>query len=112
MNYILLQCSRLLNAISNTIRATSEGEAIQQMANNFSKTVMGIVGPVISLFGIAGVGYCIYLGVLMAKAESNDKRKEVKRRLIGAMVGVAIAIIGATLCFAIDWESFIYMFVK
>jgi hypothetical protein len=42
---------------------------------------------------------------MYAKAESADKRKEVQGRLIGAVIGAVIIVLGATLCFALDWAK-------
>jgi hypothetical protein len=64
-----------------------------------------ILGPVLTVIGVAAVLYAIYLGVMYAKAESADKRKEVQGRLIGACIGAVIIIVGATLCFSLDWAN-------
>ena len=75
------------------------------VATGISNMVKSILGPILAVIGVAAVLYAIYLGVMYAKAESADKRKEVQGRLIGACIGAVIIIVGATLCFALDWAS-------
>ena len=75
------------------------------VATGISGLVKSILGPVLTVIGVAAVLYAIYLGVMYAKAESADKRKEVQGRLIGACIGAVIIIVGATLCFSLDWAA-------
>ena len=79
--------------------------SINQVADGISEMVKRILGPILAVIGVAAVLYAIYLGVMYAKAESADKRKEVQGRLIGACIGAVIIIVGATLCFALDWAG-------
>lgn len=44
--------------------------------------------PILILVGTAGVIYAIYLGVNLARADSADKQKEAKQRMINALVGL------------------------
>ena len=74
-------------------------------ATNFQTIVKSIMGPVFTVIGVLAAIYAIYLGVMYAKAESADKRKEVQGRLIGACIGALIILVGATLCFALPWAS-------
>jgi NADH:ubiquinone oxidoreductase subunit 6 (subunit J) len=64
-----------------------------------------ILGPVLIVIGVMAVCYAIYLGVMYAKAEDANKRKEVQGRLIGALIGAVIIIAGVTVCYAVDWVS-------
>ena len=75
------------------------------VAQGISGLVKSILGPVLTVIGVAAVLYAIYLGVMYAKAESADKRKEVQGRLIGACIGAVIIIVGATLCFSLNWAA-------
>ncbi|MGN0961587.1 MAG: Mbov_0395 family pilin-like conjugal transfer protein [Christensenellales bacterium] len=75
-------------------------EAVKNILNN-------IVGPVLIVIGAAAAIYAIYLGVMYAKAEDANKRKEVQGRLIGAAIGVVIIVVGIILCYAIDWSGLI-----
>ena len=78
-------------------------KSISQIAMSMNQILKKIVGPILSAIGIAAIIYAIYLGVMFAKAESADKRKEVQGRLIGACIGAVIIVVGATLCFSLNW---------
>ncbi|MGN0961588.1 MAG: Mbov_0395 family pilin-like conjugal transfer protein [Christensenellales bacterium] len=80
---------------------------VQNVARNFHDTMLNIVTPILIVLGGLATIYAIYLGVMYAKAEDPNKRKEVQRRLIGAVVGVIIIIVGVILCTVIDWENII-----
>ena len=73
------------------------------VATGISGLVKSILGPVLTVIGVAAVLYAIYLGVMYSKAESADTRKEVQGRLIGACIGAVIIVVAVTLCFAIKW---------
>jgi len=101
------------NPIVKTLKADDNliGEekikSLSQVALALNQILKKIVGPILSAIGIAAVIYAIYLGVMFAKAESADKRKEIQGRLIGAIIGAVIIVAAATLCFAINW-AYIY----
>ena len=86
---------------------TSSGKVTSLMgaANKLKTIVTKILGPILTIIGVAAVLYAVYLGVMYAKAESADKRKDIQGRLIGACIGAVIIIAGATLCFALDWTK-------
>lgn len=67
-----------------------------------------LMGPICIVVGAIAAIYAVYLGVMYAKAEDANKRKEVQGRLIGAVIGLVIIIIGITLCYALDWDSIVY----
>ena len=99
------------NPITKVLKADKEGEgkieSLSQLALGLNKILKSIVGPILSAIGIFAVIYAIYLGVMYAKAESADKRKDIQGRLIGAIIGAVIIVVGATLCFAINW-AYVY----
>ena len=78
---------------------------LKQIAQNFEKLMQNILGPVLIVLGAAAGIYLVYLGILYAKAEDANKRKEVQGRLIGAAIGLVIIVVGITLVYAINWES-------
>ena len=80
---------------------------LNDLATTFKNLMRNIMGPVLIVVGAAAAIYAIYLGVMYAKAEDANKRKEVQGRLIGAAIGVVIIIIGITLIYAIKWDSLI-----
>ncbi len=81
--------------------------SLEQVAEKFDELMGNIVGPVLIVIGAAAALYAIYLGVMYAKAEDANKRKEVQGRLIGAAIGVVIILVGITLCYAINWASLV-----
>jgi len=89
-----------------------EVATLDQLATTFTNLMKNIVGPVLVVIGAAAAIYAIYLGVMYAKAEDANKRKEVQGRLIGAAIGVVIIILGITLCYAINWSSLVSGWVK
>lgn len=97
----------IANAMTRMGTDPGEGtlKTMDDVATGISGLVKKILGPVLAVIGVAAVLYAIYLGVMYAKAESADKRKEVQGRLIGAIIGAVIIVVGATLCFSLDWAS-------
>ena len=83
---------------------------LEGVATGIEKLIQRILGPVLIVIGVMAVVYAIYLGVLYAKAEDSSKRKEVQGRLIGAIIGAVIIIVGVTLCYAIKWDKVFYNF--
>ncbi len=84
---------------------TDSYTTLSEVATGISNLVKKILGPVFAIIGVAAVIYAIILGINYAKAEDADARKKVQGRLIGALIGAAIVIVGATLCYSLDWES-------
>ena len=80
-------------------------DALNGAANAFKNVMRNILGPVLIVIGAAAAMYTIYLGVMYAKAEDANKRKEVQGRLIGAAIGVVIILVGVTLVYAIQWDT-------
>ena len=81
---------------------------VENLAVTISNLMKNILGPVLIVVGAAAAIYAIYLGVLYAKAEDANKRKEVQGRLIGAVIGVVIVIVGITLVYAIQWDKIVW----
>ena len=78
---------------------------LSEAATKFRVIVKSVIGPVMIVIGVLAAIYAIYLGVMYAKADSAEKRKEVQGRLIGACIGALIILVGATLCFALPWAE-------
>lgn len=91
--------------MKNFLLAAETYETLSAVATGVAKLVKSILGPVLAIIGVAAVIYAIILGVQYAKAEDADARKKVQGRLIGALIGAAIIIVGATLCFSLDWAK-------
>ncbi|MBQ7602728.1 MAG: hypothetical protein IJU58_01075 [Clostridia bacterium] len=52
-----------------------------------------LLTPVLILVGTAGLIYAVVLGVNLARADSADKQQEAKKRLIYAIVGLAVIVL-------------------
>ena len=79
--------------------------SLTDIAEGMKNLMQRILGPVLIVIGVMAVAYAVYLGVCYAKAEDANKRKEVQGRLIGALIGAVIIIVGVTLCYAVNWVS-------
>lgn len=90
--------------------ASHDQATLSDIAKVFSGAMKEIVAPVLIVIGAAAAIYAVYLGVMYAKAEDTNKRKEVQGRLIGAAIGVVIIIVGIILCYAINWASIVDSF--
>ena len=107
MNKLMLAMNKFY-AMATTLRASEGNTAIEEwsdLAEAFQKIMRLLIGPVLTVIGVAGVVYAIMLGINYAKAEDADGRKKVQGRLIGAVVGAVIIVAGATLCFALEWAT-------
>ena len=77
---------------------------LAKTAKKVSEILSEIVGPCLTAIGSIGVIYMVVLGVQYAKAESDEKRMNMKKRLINLAIGVLVMIVLITLCFAIKWD--------
>jgi hypothetical protein len=107
MNKLLLTMAKFIPAVKLTTGTTTGTgkEGLKPVVDMFRSLMLYILGPVISIIGVAAVIYLIMLGINYAKAEDADGRKKVQGRLIGTAIGAVIIIAGAVLCFALPWES-------
>lgn len=101
MNKLLLTMAKFIPAVKLAGEGAETG--INRVPQMFKGLMQYIIGPVLSIIGIAAVIYMIMLGINYAKAEDADGRKKVQGRLIGAAVGAVIIIAGVVLCFALPW---------
>ena len=91
----------LLADAGSDLTAGSSASALANLAGTFSKTfkgIMKIVMPIVLSVVLAlGVFFCIKLGIAYAKTEKTEDREEAKKRLVGAIIGFGIGIVGAAL---------------
>ena len=72
---------------------------IQEMEAEFGwvrqivDAIKTILVPILAIVAAAGIIWAIVLGVQMARADSTDRREEVKKRLIGLIIGIAVLVI-------------------
>ena len=109
MNKMFASFTRL--AGDNNDVAQNNGD-LTAVAGAFRQIMQYIIGPVLSIIGVAAVIYVIMLGIQYAKAEDADGRKKVQGRLIGAAVGAVIIVAGVVLCFSLDWAGIFQGFVN
>ena len=77
--------------------------ALSEQLISTVQRVMGIVMPIVLAAVLAlGVFFCIKLGIAYAKAEKTEDREEAKKRLVGAIIGFGIGVVGA----AVMWILF------
>lgn len=78
-----------------------DNSALKGLASTFAstfKSIMGIIMPIVLSVVLAlGVFFCIKLGIAYAKTEKTEDREEAKKRLVGAIIGFGIGIVGAAL---------------
>lgn len=106
-----LSMNRLASGDSSIKDGGTKITSLDGLVKTFTTVFRYVLGPILSIIGIAGVGYAVYLGIQYAKAEDASKRKEVQGRLIGAVIGAVIIIAGAVICFALDWVGIFNSFV-
>lgn len=98
MNKLLLTIGRLLAVNEQTLIDTAK--KVREVLNN-------IVGPIMIAIGSMGALYMVILGVQFAKAEGDDKRATIKKRLVNVLIGVVAIAILVTFLYVIKWEKFI-----
>lgn len=111
MRNFLMSISKFVLAKAATNDSTGDIKDLGSIAARLQGLIKQIVAPIVAVVGVVGIIYAVYLGVLYAKAESADKRKEVQGRLVGACIGALIMIVGATLGFALDWKTIMLGFI-
>jgi len=76
--------------------------------NDVTKAIQDVLLPLLILIATAGVIYVIVLGVNLARAESADKQKEAKQRMVNFIVAIVVTIALVLLMYLIcqylpDW---------
>ena len=93
---------RLLNI--GMMLATS-GNKVTDTANKVNEVLKTIVGPCLSVLGGMAIIYMVILGVQYAKSENNEKRGDIKKRIVNLAIGAVTIMVMLTLCFAIKWDA-------
>lgn len=94
---------RFLGAGSDLVGENSALTDLTDTAFETFKSIMKIVMPIVLAAVLAmGVFFCLKLGIAYAKTEKTEDREEAKKRLVGAIIGFGIGIVGA----AIMWILF------
>ena len=91
----------LLGAAENLLDKGSGASRLTDLGDTFKntfKSIMKIAMPIVLSVVLAlGVFFCIKLGIAYAKTEKTEDREEAKKRLVGAVIGFAIGIVGAVI---------------
>lgn len=84
---------------TNTVKIYDSSKAVgDQWGGSYAwlNTLFSVLNPVLyaimAIVGAAGAIYAIVLGVNLARAESQDKREEAKKRLITTLIAVGVTI--------------------
>lgn len=84
-------------------------DAAKTVAKTVSGIVQSILVPILSVVGAAGIIWAIVLGINFARADSNDKREEAKKRLISLIVGIVV-VVALMLFFLFGFEKLLEAF--
>ena len=57
-----------------------------------TKAIQSVLLPLLILIATAGIIYVIILGVNLARAESADKQKEAKQRMVNFIIAIVVTI--------------------
>lgn len=96
MTNLLANISMLLSAD----RVTATAQKVHEVLAN-------IVAPCLTVLGSLAIMYVIVLGVQYAKSENDEKRAEVKKRIINTAIGAVAIIVLILLCWLVDWGRII-----
>lgn len=81
--------------------------SVAATATKVYEVLHNIVGPCLSALEGCAIIYIVILGVQYAKSENNDKRADVKKRIVNLAIGVVAIAVMITLCFAIRWDKIV-----
>lgn len=90
--------SGLLNAVlkswSEVLKyVTDNGSGDWSWLSNILLPISTVMWVLLILVGAAGSIYAIYVGVKMARAESQEQRDENKKRLINIIISIVVVIV-------------------
>ena len=81
--------------------------AVDDTINQMVGIINGIAIAVLSLITVGVVGLAIYIGFKMATASDDSKRKDAKRQLIFAVLGVVAIVVVIVL-----WSNVVMPFIS
>lgn len=61
--------------------------------NKTVSAINSILIPILSIVAAAGTVWAIVLGINMARADSQEKREEAKKRLVSLIVGIVVLVV-------------------
>ncbi len=94
--YIQLLLSKMLSFLAVDVKVDEgnyKDSYYYKVIEPVVKVIDSLMIPIIICVGLGGAIFAIVLGVQMARAESTDKRDEVKKKLINAVIGIVVMLI-------------------
>ena len=85
----------------------SQSKRVVDTAQKVHEVLANIVAPCLTVLGSLAIMYVIVLGVQYAKSENDEKRAEVKKRIINTAIGAVAIIVLILLCWLVDWGTII-----
>ncbi len=82
-------------------------DRVTATAQKVHEVLANIVAPCLTVLGSLAIMYVIVLGVQYAKSENDEKRAEVKKRIINTAIGAVAIIALILLCWLVDWGTLI-----
>ena len=77
----------------NDEKISTSKEFFKDMVTQLARIADWLIPVIMIIIGMAGSIYAIVLGVNYAKAESDEKKSEAKKKLINALLGVGIGLL-------------------
>ena len=91
MNLLLFKLANIM--VGGSQLGADEFTGNLAFLNPIINALKDILIPILVVVSTAGAIYAVVLGVNMAKAETADKREEAKKRIINAVLALAITIV-------------------
>ena len=111
---MLFKLANLIMGGAKFLGETTTTPDYAQGATDVKNTVVSVVKavliPVLGIVGAAGVIWAIVLGINFARADSNEKREEAKKRLISLIVGIVV-VIALMFFFLFGFDALITAFI-
>lgn len=95
----------LLNLFLNMSKLLDASQNAYNTAKQVTEILNTIVSPCLIALGAMGGIYMVVLGVQYAKSENDNKRADVKKRIVNLAIGVIIIIVLLVLCLAVRWDA-------
>lgn len=103
MNTLMFAAAnKMMNVLSNPMLGEGETGSNNEGAGDFTgkwawvndvtNAIQSVLLPLLILIATAGIIYVIILGVNLARAESADKQKEAKQRMVNFIVAIVVTI--------------------
>ena len=97
----------MTNLLANISMLLSQSKRVVDTAQKVHEVLANIVAPCLTVLGSLAIMYVIVLGVQYAKSENDEKRAEVKKRIINTAIGAVAIIVLILLCWLVDWGRII-----